>query len=256
MNRRSLALIWCWLAVALVTGGAEGLDRAASEDLKGRPITENMAAHPTLTDWPTCVPSRTSNSDFALCDTSSGRIYSAAFRAIRNRLAIGKLGPHDLCQIDLAVVRAQRCISQPGNADLVAGLIGMLAHNWEQQANNERAAQLYSAAYSILEGGGSIMAKIGLLRDWSNFILASGDNRRAVELAKLATAFAREDLQTADPKEFSIVQLIDTLNFEATTLKTVGLDKEAREIQEEADKLAAQLPPCEGLCYENTRKIK
>ena len=202
-----------------------------------------------------CPPRQ--ESSLQLCTPGSGSVHVEAFRSVRNRLSAGVTGAEALCEIDRALVRAQHECSfsqHVGDAELIAGLMRLLAARWTKEGDFERADRFYQRAYELDD---DLLGKMAILQGWANLKLLLGDSQRATELANLGTTSARRARETGEMAErFSANVLIDALRFQASVLDRLGRGDEAKVAEEEANALAAQQAPCTGLCDWTMKKIK
>jgi hypothetical protein len=261
MTKRKLGVLFIWLLAGLL-GGMGGL-RAYQRD------SPNTLPHVTgaqqdgkivriasgLIDRAECSSRRSSIPSLRLCRTASGSVDEEVFRSLRDRLGAGVHDTDALCEIDAAIVRAQEDCPSPhlGDTQLIAGLVRLLAANWQRQGDLNRADKLYQEAYQLEEKTPDQLAlgRIAVLRDWANLKVHLGELQRAKDLASLQTELARKEQQAG---RASSSLLISSLEFQATIFGRVGSVDEANAARQEAAKLSAHPDACGGPCPPNQPK--
>jgi hypothetical protein len=263
MTKRKLGVLFIWLALASFFGGMKELRPYQGDSRSTRPPTARPYQYDNivriasdLTNRSECSFPQSSISSPGLCNTSSGSLDEGAFRSLRDRLGAGVNGTDALCEIDAALVQAQKDCSSTqhlGDIQLIAGLMRLLAASWKRQGDLNRADQLYQAAYRLEEKTPDQLelGKIAVLRDWANLKVQLGELQRARELAALQTELARRDQQAG---RASSSLLISSLKFQATIFERVGSVDEASAARQEAARLSAHPDTCEGACLPSQPK--
>jgi hypothetical protein len=200
--------------------------------------------------------SRQSGPRYPICIRDDGSDNPlSTYQDLAHRLRNGIDDVDALCAIDTSLVLSLlECpLVIPGSylagapQFAFADLSQLLARNWQRQGSAERADQLYSQAYSLMEDSelGQDLGKLGILREWVSTRIVLGMNENATSLARLHTALARRYYNCNGGPW---VVLVQSLQLQAETLRTFGNLAEAQTLQNEAKRLSASAEDCRGRC--------
>lgn len=191
--------------------------------------------------------SQQSGPRYPICIRDDGSVNPlSTYQDLAHRLRNGIDDVDALCAIDTSLVLSLlECpLVIPGSylagapQFAFADLSQLLARNWQRQGSAERADQLYSQAYSLMEDSefGQDLGRLGILRQWISTKIVLGMNENAKSLARLHTAIARR-YYNCDGGLTAV--LVQSLQLQAETLRTFGNLAEAQALQNEAKQLSA-----------------
>jgi hypothetical protein len=161
-----------------------------------------------------------------------------------------------LCAIEAELAKAQKqCTASPGDSDAIVDLFRFVANDWKKQGNTSRADALYCGAYREALHDGSALSQIAVLRDWAFLAAELHDVESAKELALRQVALARDQYQSRHSSQAATMTLIDALDTQATIFERLNDSASAFVARDEAQRLSAQLPKCNGVCGEEIQRI-
>lgn len=210
----------------------------------------------SVPNWPGCAPYRDSLPVTKLCKSPAGPADWRVRTYLGNRLRGGPKYLASLCEIDAAIVQAQRDCelgSWHANERMIEGLMRSLADSWKLYGAFERADQLYAQAFASRSAPGFMLWTTDILMGWADLKVRMGDAENARKLARQQTEIERQeyasgyaiDSETCLPTPLGIVH---ALKFEAGILERLGFDGEAHALRQEMEELSPTPGTCEGVC--------
>jgi hypothetical protein len=176
----------------------------------------------------------------SLCDHAGKPIEGALFRTVRDILRTGVSDADRLCSLDAAVTWSyNNCSPEVPGVSLMAEAVRLLAGNWRQHGELERADQLYTRANALRSTDLGVLGRIAVMQDWASLKVELGDVDGARYLADMQTTLARMkyEAQAGDARP---EVLIDALLFQARILQELGLASNAQAAREEAKRLSSE----------------
>jgi hypothetical protein len=193
-----------------------------------------------LRDWYHCPSPNQMPPPQSLCDHAGKPIEGALFRTVRDILRTGVSDADRLCSLDAAVTWSyNNCSPEVPGVSLMAEAVRLLAGNWRQHGELERADQLYTRANALRSTDLGVLGRIAVMQDWASLKVELGDVDGARYLADMQTTLARMkyEAQAGDARP---EVLIDALLFQARILQELGLASNAQAAREEAKRLSSE----------------
>jgi tetratricopeptide (TPR) repeat protein len=251
--RRNLALLAIGLVLGMIALKHVSPDAAAQEprSIQFGPA-DAIVVPGGLTYWPECPVWRYRADTMVLCAAPGER--DADMTQMIKDLLHDK-ADLDLCEIDVALVRAQRqcAFTEYGlDNEAYAWLITPLAFRWMKQGNLRRADRLFRESYEIFDRDDFESIGLGhVLRGWALLKLELGETERAKEFADLQLLLERDEYDDEMPSPMGVVS---ALEFQAHVLERIGRVEKARAARDEAERLSALPPQCEDGCWRDAKR--